>query len=141
MNDNFIREKQKKAARAAFLVRPEASVALGCLCAGLAVFLAEFLNAAGGVHDLLGAGVERVALGADFNVQRLAHGGAGCELVAAATVYGDFLVFRMDIGFHFSFPCSKVWRGGGTRSVKGVDYPRKCGIGQPPLLFMGDARG
>jgi hypothetical protein len=43
----------------------------------LAVFLAEALDAAGGVDDLLLAGVEGVAGGADFDVQRLAAG-RGC---------------------------------------------------------------
>jgi hypothetical protein len=41
----------------------------------LAVFLAEALDATGGVDDFLLAGVEGVARGADFDVQRLDAGG------------------------------------------------------------------
>jgi hypothetical protein len=81
-----------------------------------AVLAAEFLDAACGVHDLLGAGVERMALGADFDVQfRFAHGGAGCELVAAAACHCDFFVFRVNGGFHFVF-LAKVGRGLCTRT-------------------------
>jgi hypothetical protein len=68
------------------------------------VLAAEFLDTARGVHDLLGAGVERMALGADFDVQsRLADGGAGVEFVATAASHFDFSVCRMDIGSHFVF--------------------------------------
>ena len=87
----------------------------GGLGAGV-VLVAEFLDAARGVHDLLGAGVERMALGADFDVQfRFAHGGAGVELVAAAARHCDLFVFRVDSGFHFVF-LAKVGRGICTRT-------------------------
>jgi len=75
----------------------------GSFCARLAVLLAEFFNATGSVNDLLRASVKRVALGANFHVQRLAQGGLGLEFVAATAVYGDFFVFRMDVSFHFRF--------------------------------------
>ena len=89
------------------------------------VLAAEFLDAARGVHDLLCAGVERVALGADFNVQiRFAHGGACFKLVAAAACHCDLFVFRVNGGFHFVF-LAKVRRGFCTRTdpVKGAHYP------------------
>jgi hypothetical protein len=80
------------------------------------VFIAELLDATCGIHDLLRAGVERVALGADFNVQiRFAHGGAGLELVAAAACHCDLFVFRVYGGFHFVF-LAKVGRGICTRT-------------------------
>jgi hypothetical protein len=87
----------------------------GSFCAR-SVFAAELLDAACSVHDLLCAGVERVALGADFNVQsRFAHSGAGCKFVAAAACHGDFFVFRVDGGSHFFF-LAKVGRGICTRT-------------------------
>jgi hypothetical protein len=65
-----------------------------------AVFLAEFLDATGGVHDFLLAGVERVAFGTHFDVQVFAARGAGFKLVAATACYGDGAVVRMNVGFH-----------------------------------------
>jgi hypothetical protein len=80
------------------------------------VLVAELLDAASGVHDLLCSGVERMALGTDFDVQfRLAHGRAGVELVAAAACHCDLFVFRVNGGFHFVF-LAKVGRGFGTRT-------------------------
>src|SRR5882724_4520488 len=67
----------------------------------LGVLLAEFLHAAGGVHDLLLAGVERVAIRADFHVQGLAQRGAGLEGIPATAGDGNFLVFWVDLGLHF----------------------------------------
>ena len=85
------------------------------LCACI-VLVAELLDAACGVHDLLGAGIERMALGADFNVQvRFAHCGAGLELVAAAACHCDLFVFWVNGGSHFVF-LAKVGRGICTRT-------------------------
>lgn len=81
-----------------------------------AVLAAELLDAACGIHDLLCAGVERVALGADFNVQvRFAHGGASLKFVAAAACHCDLFVFRVNGGSHFVF-LAKVGRGICTRT-------------------------
>jgi hypothetical protein len=68
-----------------------------------AVFLAELVHAAGRVHDLLLAGVKRMALGADFNVQWLVQGGTGFEFIAATAGYVNFFVFGMAFGFHGGF--------------------------------------
>lgn len=79
----------------------------GCLFVGVVdmhqlhtVFLAELFNTACSVDNLLLAGVKRVALGAHFNVQRLTAGGTGLEGVAATASYGNFIVVRMNVGFH-----------------------------------------
>src|SRR5688500_14310376 len=64
------------------------------------VFLAELLDAAGGVHALLLAGVERVALRAHRDLQVAAHGRARVPLVAAAAGDGNGAVLGMDLRFH-----------------------------------------
>ena len=65
-----------------------------------AVFLAEFLNAASGVHDLLLTRIERVALGANLDMQVFAVGGASLERVAAAACNVDFCVVWVNVRFH-----------------------------------------
>ena len=86
----------------------------GCLCLSkqksawtsgsgtldVAVFLAEAIDTTSGIDDLLLARVEGVALGADFDVQRLGAGRAGLEVIATAAVHVDFDVIRMDGVFH-----------------------------------------
>ena len=71
-----------------------------------AVALLEAIDASAGVNQLLLAGVERVALGADFNAQLLL-GGTGDESVAADAGHGNLLILRMDAflhDFHLSIP-------------------------------------
>jgi hypothetical protein len=123
--NGFAADQKKKGSEGCLLISALVQVpSSGCFCAS-AVFVAEFLDTTSGVHDLLGAGVERVALGTDFNVQsRLAHGGAGCKRIAAAACHCDFFVFRVNGGFHFVF-LAKVGRGICTRTDihKGAHYP------------------
>jgi hypothetical protein len=66
-----------------------------------AVLLAEALDTAGSVDNLLLAGVERMAGGADFDVQWLDAGGLSGELVATAAGDFDLAVVRVDGVFHF----------------------------------------
>ena len=63
------------------------------------VALAEFIDATAGIHDLLLARVERMAVGAHFEIQ-VAAGGARLKSIAAATRHGDLVVRRMDVSFH-----------------------------------------
>ena len=65
-----------------------------------AVFLAELLDTASSVNNLLLACIERMTLGANFDVHVLARGGACLELVAATASHVDFSVVRMDLGLH-----------------------------------------
>src|SRR5882762_5758494 len=67
---------------------------------GLFVLAAETLDASGGVHQLLLAGKERMAIGADFHVDRALVRGPGNELVAARAVYAYFIVSGMNRCFH-----------------------------------------
>jgi hypothetical protein len=73
-----------------------------------AVFLAELVHPAGGIDNLLLAGKERMAGGADFDTQVMGGGAAGLEAVATAAGYVHFDVIRMDIGFHWETSC---WLG------------------------------
>jgi len=59
----------------------------------------EFLDAAGGIYQLLFAGKERMAGGANLHLQ-LGQYRAYLESAAAGTYRGDSLVFRMYIFFH-----------------------------------------
>ena len=61
--------------------------------------LVETINTSTGVDQLLLAGVERVALGADFNTDLLL-GGTGCEHVATSATDGSLFVVGMDAFSH-----------------------------------------
>src|SRR5487761_2636178 len=102
---HFTRRENKKGSRSCPF--PGTAVSSGRFCRGLGllrVFLAEFLHTAGGVHDLLLAGVERMAIGAHLDMQRLAHGRVGLPSIAAAAGNLDFVIVGVDVCFHgFSF--------------------------------------
>ena len=66
-----------------------------------AVLLVELIHAAAGVDQLLLAGIEGVALGADFNGDVLL-GGAGLDNGAAGAADGSRLVIGMDSFLHGS---------------------------------------
>ena len=69
-----------------------------------AVLAAEFVNAACGVNNLLLAGVERVATGADVHRQGFtAERRPGLERIPAAAGHGDVAVSGMSFGFHGVF--------------------------------------
>ena len=94
------RVERKKAPAGAFLIS-----ALGAECAET---LVEALDTTAGVHNLLGAGVERMALGANVQTQVTTHGGLDLDHVAAGTGSSDLFVLRMDIFFHWAQPCEKL---------------------------------
>jgi hypothetical protein len=111
--ESILKRKRQRRLPLIFALNEVPSSGSFCSCT---VFVAELLDAASGIHDLLCAGVERVALGADFNVQvGFAHGGTGLELVAAAACHCDLFVFRVNGGFHIVF-LAKVGRGICTRT-------------------------
>jgi hypothetical protein len=87
--------KQKKAATAAFLICRTLSGA-----SALAIFLAETLDSARRVHNLLLTGPEGMAGRTDFNVQGLGAGRFGLELAAAAAGHVDFDVIGVNAFFH-----------------------------------------
>ena len=62
--------------------------------------LVEAINTSTGVNQLLLAGIERVALGADLNTNVLLGGASGKDVTAVATDRGLF-VLGMDTFLHF----------------------------------------
>ena len=69
----------------------------------ICILFHKFFNPAGRVDQLLLPGKEGVAGGTDFHLDFLIHG-AGFHLVPAGALRGNFLIFRMDILFHRSYP-------------------------------------
>src|SRR5271167_1848794 len=68
---------------------------------GVGVFLREAFHAAGGVNQLLLAGEEWVAIGADFDVELFTlDGRTGGEIVAAGAMYGYGVIVGVNTGFH-----------------------------------------
>ena len=84
-----------------------AFLALNQLLAQLldAVLLVELVNAAAGVDQLLLAGVEGVAVGADFDGD-VGLGGAGLDNCTACAADNGGLVVRMDSFLHGKYSSS-----------------------------------
>ncbi len=70
-----------------------------------AVLLVELVNTTAGVDQLLLAGVERVALRADFNGD-VGLGGAGLYNGTASALDGGLLIIRMDSFLHGQYSSS-----------------------------------
>jgi len=92
----------------------------GALGRGVGVFLGEALDAAGSIQELLLAGKERMAAGADFDVQPVAFDGrARLKIAAAGAVNGYRMVVGMNTGFHESPVCrvrsARLTRGAGVQ--------------------------
>jgi hypothetical protein len=75
----------------------------GLLLAGfsLGVFAPETLNTASCIHQLLLAGEERMAAGANFNMNIALVRGARSKAVSASAHYAHFVISGMDSCFHF----------------------------------------
>ena len=70
----------------------------------------EFLDASGGIDELLAAGVERMALAADFNFD-LGHGGAdGKSISAGAGDLGLGMIIRVYIFLHNESSFTYKWQ-------------------------------
>src|SRR5271156_549068 len=97
------RQQNKKGSRGCLLVCAPIELYLSALAFGGRLtfeLLLEFLDAARSVHNLLFAGVERMAFGTHLDVQILTERRARLELVAATADNVDFLVFGMNFFFH-----------------------------------------
>jgi hypothetical protein len=64
------------------------------------VFLAELINATTGIHDLLFARIEGMAVRTDFDLQIVPKRRARDERVPAAAHHGRIFVFGMNSGLH-----------------------------------------
>src|SRR5262245_20959553 len=96
-----------------------------------AVLLAEAVDAAAGVHDLLLARVEGVAVRADFDLKVLAERRARLEGVATAAGHRDLGVLGMNTFFHGVSP--------GPWCVAGGEGYRRCAAhSRSPLLARRD---
>src|SRR3954449_4026644 len=92
------------------------SLARGAGAARLAA--AEALHPAAGVHELLLARVERVAVRADLDVD-LRLGRARRELVAARAAHVGFDVLGVDVGLHcFIKYRERPWRSWGPHTAR-----------------------
>src|SRR5437588_10999093 len=78
--------------------RSEANLFLGSFRLG--VLPAESLHAAGGIHKLLFAGKEWMAIRADFYVDVALVSGASGQAVAACAHKGHFVISGIDACFH-----------------------------------------
>jgi hypothetical protein len=89
---------------------------------GVGVLLGETFDAAGGVDQLLLAGEEGMAIGADFDAQHVAlNGRASLERVAAGAVHRNGMIVGVDTGFH----------GATFRRVRSARLPDKVRAQQP----------
>ena len=91
-SDKYLGEKHKKS--------PHYANAVRTLLLLQAKALIEPINASTSVNQLLLAGVERVALGADFNANVLLGRTSGKD-IAAGTANGSLFVIGMDTFLHF----------------------------------------
>lgn len=68
---------------------------------GVGVLFGEAFDAAGGVDELLFAGEEGVAIGADFDVEAVAFDGrASLKIMAAGAVNRYGVIIGVNTGFH-----------------------------------------
>src|SRR6202021_558371 len=82
------------------------------------ILLAEFIDATAGIHNFLLAGVERMAVGANFDLQILANGRARLEMVAAGASDRDDFVFWVNAGFHGNLDISVAAESTSPRGVR-----------------------
>mgnify|MGYP000301356200 FL=1 len=71
--------------------------------------LVETINAAAGIYQLLLAGKEGMALGADFYAD-LGDGGDGLQRITAGAANHSRAILGMDAFFHAISPLSNSWR-------------------------------
>lgn len=68
---------------------------------GVGVFFGEAFYAARGVHELLLASEERMAIGANLDTKHVAlDGRARGKSISTSAVYGDRVIVGMNTGFH-----------------------------------------
>src|SRR5690606_4873841 len=101
--------------------------------------LVEALDTTAGVHNLLLAGIERMAGGADVQIDVLAQSGAGLDHIAATTGGFDFFVCRMQISFHghSSVLCAATgptWSGTALCNLPGTETDTNGPENRPAII-------
>jgi hypothetical protein len=86
--------------------------------ASTSVLLTELVDASAGVHDLLLAGIERMAVGADFDLQIMAQCRTRLERVATGTGHQRVFVLRMNIQLHWGHRAANA--PGGYKRARSV---------------------
>ena len=98
--------------------------------AQVAVFLAEPIDAAATVEDLLLARVERMAIRAHLDMELLTQRRAGREFVAAAADHLHIGVFGVDVRFHVETLCGVRPRSAGLGKRREI-LPAQGAAGKP----------
>ena len=91
-----------------------------------AVLATELVDSSGSIQDLLFPGIERMALGANFNMKFLAKSRTGIKGVPAAADYLNILIIRVNFWFHFSISAEFRARFKGAWIV--FEYAGSCKI-------------
>ena len=102
------KEKPPRAEALRFLVNPGPNLGLGRFFLG--VLAAETFDATGGVHELLLARKERMAIGADFYVDVALVGRTSAETVAARAHDANLVVSGMNGCLHVLLPLFRIIR-------------------------------
>jgi hypothetical protein len=84
-----------------------------------AVTAAEFINLTGGIDNFLLTRIERMAVGADFNLHIFFRCGAGFERVAAAARYIEFFIRWVEFRFHRNYRSYCLQKGAHLTYIPG----------------------
>lgn len=76
-----------------------------CRAGRLSVLAAETVDTACRIQKFLLAGIERMALRANFDHDRVFRGRAGFKLAAARALDHDLIILGMNIRFHVVLSC------------------------------------
>jgi hypothetical protein len=134
LRKNIAPKMRKGSGSCLFLIASQGSSRSRFRLGLLAVLLAEFFHASGGVHDLLLAGIERVAGGTDFHVQRFDHRGTRSERIPATAGHRDVGILGMDFRLHFGSFLMEA----GFALPKAADYPQAARALQARTAVTGD---
>src|SRR5208282_631640 len=100
--------------------------------ASLGILPAEALDAAGGIHQLLFAGKERMATRADFNADVASVSRPGHKNIAARAMHAHIVISGMNGCFHMGLPSSRTLRfyrnSEGFSNGQAATSPYSCGL-------------
>jgi hypothetical protein len=82
------------------------------------------------------AGIERVAVGADFHLKIVSQSRPRLEGVAASATDVDFFVVRMRIGFHGFSQSGRIWPAGDKKKGAQSSGPNLASQEKKPSAFI-----